>query len=123
MLISIFSFGFKHGTPVEADLLVDVRFLRNPYVVPELNPLDGREEPVRRYIEMQPEAQLFYDRYFSLVELLVSLYEREGKSSLTLAVGCTGGRHRSVAVAEKLASHLTELGRDVAMNHRDIDLA
>lgn len=122
MRISIVSFGFKHGPPVEADLLVDVRFLHNPYFVPDLNPLTGRDEPVSRYIEGQPEARLFYDRYFSLLELLMPLYEREGKLLLTLAMGCTGGRHRSVAVAEKVASYFRELGRDVAVKHRDIDL-
>ncbi|MDP9148832.1 MAG: RNase adapter RapZ [Myxococcota bacterium] len=107
MATRIVSFGFKYGTPVDADLLLDVRFLDNPYFVPELRPLTGLDEPVARYVLDAPETKEFLQRARSLLEYVMPKYEREGKSYLTIAVGCTGGRHRSVAVAEALARDLT----------------
>ncbi|MDP9037526.1 MAG: RNase adapter RapZ [Myxococcota bacterium] len=106
MATRLVSFGFKYGTPVDADLLLDVRFLDNPYFVPELRPLTGLDEPVARYVLDAPETQEFLRRARSLLEYVMPKYEREGKSYLTIAIGCTGGRHRSVAVAEALARDL-----------------
>jgi len=122
MQIRILSFGFKHGLPLEADLLIDVRFIPNPYYVSELKLLDGRDEKVREFVKKWPEMQAFFEKYCSLLEYLIPLYEKEGKSDLTLAIGCTGGRHRSVVVAEEIFARLKNLDREIALNHRDIEL-
>jgi UPF0042 nucleotide-binding protein len=122
MRIRILSFGFKHGLPLEADLLIDVRFIPNPYFVAALKKLDGREEQVQRFVKQWPETMEFFEKYFSLLEYLLPLYEKEGKPYLTLAVGCTGGRHRSVVIAEEIFAHLKGLGRGVTLTHRDIGL-
>jgi UPF0042 nucleotide-binding protein len=122
MRIEVLSFGFKYGVPPESDLLVDVRFIPNPYFMPELKSLDGLDERVRQFVEKWPETHIFMKKYFSLIEYLLPLYEKEGKSYLTIAVGCTGGRHRSVTIAEELGAHISSLGAQVAINHRDIDL-
>ena len=98
------SFGYKYGLPVDADLVVDCRFLPNPHWVPELRPLTGRDEQVRDYVLSRPGAQEFLDRYTEILAILVEGYQREGKRFMTLAVGCTGGKHRSVAIAEQLAA-------------------
>ncbi len=107
MVTRIVSFGFKYGTPVDADLVLDVRFLDNPYFVPELKALTGQDEPVARYVLAAPETQEFLRRTRSLLEYVMPKYEREGKSYLTIAIGCTGGRHRSVAIADALAQQLS----------------
>jgi RNase adapter protein RapZ len=103
---TVVSFGYKYGLPVDADLVVDCRFLPNPHWVPELRPLSGRDPAVRDYVLSQPGAQEFLDNYSKVLAITVDGYRREGKRYLTLAVGCTGGKHRSVAIAEQLASRL-----------------
>jgi UPF0042 nucleotide-binding protein len=120
MRMAVVSFGFKYGTPSEADLLIDVRFLPNPYFVPELKDLDGRHERVRQFVEKWPETRTFLEKYTSLLDFLLPLYEKEGKSYLTIAIGCTGGRHRSVTIAENIFHHYEALDRDVTLTHRDI---
>jgi UPF0042 nucleotide-binding protein len=121
MVTRIVSFGFKFGTPVDADLVLDVRFLENPHFVAELKPLSGLDEPVANYVLGAPETQEFLHRTRDLLEFVMPRYEREGKSYLTIAVGCTGGRHRSVAVAEALARGMSaSLATSVGVVHRDI---
>jgi RNase adapter protein RapZ len=121
MRISVISFGFKHGIPLDADLLVDVRFIPNPYFVPELKKLDGKDERVGLFIRSQAETQEFYKRFLSLLEYLIPLYEKEGKAYLTIAVGCTGGRHRSVTIGEDILAHVKGLGKEATLTHRDIE--
>ena len=123
MRISVLSFGFKYGVPLEADLLIDVRFIPNPYFIPELKKLDGKDERVRRFVKKWTETRGFFEKYFALLEYLLPLYEREGKSYLTIAVGCTGGRHRSVTIAEEMFEHLKEEKRELTLKHRDIELS
>jgi UPF0042 nucleotide-binding protein len=121
MVTRVVSFGFKFGPPVDADLVLDVRFLDNPYFVPELKALTGLDEPVARYVLSRPETQEFLQRTTSLLEYVMPRYEREGKSYLTIAIGCTGGRHRSVTIAEKLARVLEGATETrIAVVHRDI---
>jgi UPF0042 nucleotide-binding protein len=121
MRIQVLSFGFKHGIPGDADLVIDVRFLVNPYFVPELKDLDGETETVKRFVLENDDARLFLSKYFDLLDYLIPLYEKEGKAYLTIAIGCTGGRHRSVAIARRLYEHVQTAGREVAITHRDID--
>ncbi len=123
MRIGLVSFGFKYGVPLESDLLVDVRFITNPYFIPELRDLDGLNEHVRDFILKWPETREFINRYGRLLEYLVPFYEKEGKSYLTVAVGCTGGRHRSVTVAAELHRLLEKSGGDVSLSHRDLELS
>ncbi len=123
MRISVLSFGFKYSVPLEADLLIDVRFIPNPYFIPELKKLDGKDERVKQFVIKWTETQTFFEKYFALLEYLLPLYEREGKSYLTIAVGCTGGRHRSVTVAEMIFEHLKEEKRELTIKHRDIELS
>jgi len=122
MQIRVLSFGFKHGLPLESDLLIDVRFIPNPYFVKGLQGLDGKDERVQGFIKKWPETGIFLEKYFSLLEFLITLYEKEGKAYLTLGVGCTGGRHRSVTIAEEIFSRLNSLGRECTLFHRDIEL-
>ena len=120
MVTRIVSFGFKFGMPVDADLVLDVRFLDNPYFVPDLKPLTGLDEPVARYVLDAPETREFLKRTRALLEYVLPRYEREGKSYLTIAVGCTGGRHRSVAIAEAIARDLSaSYGTPIGVLHRD----
>jgi len=123
MRISVLSFGFKYGVPLEADLLIDVRFIPNPHFIPELKKLDGKDERVQQFVTKWTDTRKFFEKYFALLEYLLPLYEREGKSYLTIAVGCTGGRHRSVTVAEKILEHLKEEKRELTLKHRDINLS
>jgi UPF0042 nucleotide-binding protein len=118
--VDIVSFGFKHGLPLDADLVFDVRFLPNPHWVDELRPLDGRDEPVRDYVMRQDDAKAYLDELQRLFELTLPAYEREGKAYLSIAVGCTGGRHRSVSMAEALNAVLGELGYHPHVRHRDV---
>ncbi|MEW6673749.1 MAG: RNase adapter RapZ [Thermodesulfobacteriota bacterium] len=118
--IHILSFGFKYGLPLEADLVVDVRFLSNPYFIPELKPLDGESEAVRDYVFNGAETRAFLTKYLDLLDYLLPLYEKEGKSYITIAVGCTGGRHRSVVIARTLYEHIARSGKQVEIAHRDI---
>ena len=123
MRISVLSFGFKYGVPLEADLLIDVRFIPNPYFMPKLKKLDGKDERVQQFVTKWTETREFFEKYFALLEYLLPLYEREGKSYLTIAVGCTGGRHRSVTVAEKIFEHLKKEKGELTLKHRDIELS
>ncbi|GAA1079055.1 RNase adapter RapZ [Nocardiopsis composta] len=117
---NVVSFGFKHGLPVDADLVLDCRFLPNPHWVPELRPMTGRDEPVRDYVLAQNGAKEMLDAYTEVLRLLIAGYQREGKHYMTLAVGCTGGRHRSVAMAERFGEKLREEGVEVHVVHRDV---
>ena len=119
MQVSVVSFGYKHGLPLDVDLVLDCRFLPNPHWVEELRPQTGQDEAVRDYVLDQPEAKEFLARVDDLLELLLPAYVREGKSYLTLAVGCTGGNHRSVVIAEELARLLEERGFPPTVSHRD----
>ena len=121
MRISVLSFSYRRGVPREADLVFDVRFLKNPHYVPELKPLTGLDDEVAAFIETDPDYRPFIDRLEGLIGPLLPRFDAEGKSYLTIAVGCTGGRHRSVAVAKRLADWLREAGRSVTLSHRDTD--
>lgn len=120
MEVRVASFGFKHGVPMEADLVFDVRFLPNPYYVADLRPLTGLDERVRDYVFSSPQTGEFMDRLEEFVGWLLPRYEEEGKTALVIAVGCTGGHHRSVAVAHALAERLRKNGGPVAESHRDM---
>lgn len=116
------SFGFKFGTPVDADLLFDVRFLENPYFVPELRDLPGTTESVKKFVLTQPDSSGFLERVGALLEFCLPRFEREGKSYLTVAIGCTGGRHRSVVMTDELGALLSKrLGVAIDIVHRDVD--
>ncbi|MDR7415024.1 MAG: RNase adapter RapZ [Armatimonadota bacterium] len=121
LTITVLSFGYKHGLPMDADLVFDVRFLPNPHYVPELRPHPGTHPEVRAYVLASPEAQTFRGQMLEMVSFLLPHFIREGKSHLVIAIGCTGGRHRSVVFAEELGSHLRELGYAVRIRHRDLD--
>jgi UPF0042 nucleotide-binding protein len=121
MTISVLSFGFKFGIPHEANLIMDVRFLPNPYFVAELKELSGKEPQVKQYLMNHEETLIFLDKYLNLLDYLIPLHEKEGKAYLTIAVGCTGGRHRSVAMAEAVFDHIRQKQRCVKISHRDID--
>lgn len=122
MKINILSFGFKYGIPHDADLIMDVRFLLNPYFVPELKALDGKNENVKNYILNNDEARRFFKKYLDLLDYLIPMYEKEGKSYLTIAVGCTGGRHRSVTITEAVFEQIKKPDMQIIITHRDIDL-
>jgi len=117
---TVVSFGFKYGIPVDADLVADMRFLPNPHWVPELRHLSGRDSEVAGYVKERPEAQAFLDQYVGLVETVVEGYLREGKRFMTIAVGCTGGKHRSVAMTEEIAARMRARGLDARPMHRDL---
>ena len=121
MNIRVLSFGYKHGLPLDVDFVVDCRFLPNPHWVEDLRPLTGRDPAVAAYLEAQTITPEFLERLYSLLDLLVPAYEREGKSYLSVAVGCTGGQHRSVWVANELRGHLESEGYHPRISHRDID--
>ena len=118
--INIVSFGFKYGIPQDADLIIDVRFLANPYFVPELKDLDGETQKVKDYVLNNNETRIFLKKYLDLLDYLIPLYEKEGKAYLTITVGCTGGRHRSVTIACSIFKHLNKPGRQIEITHRDI---
>ncbi len=122
MKINILSFGFKYGIPDDADLVMDVRFLANPYFVPELRELDGKTEVVKAYVLNRGETVTFLNKYLNLLDYLIPLYEKEGKAYLTVGIGCTGGCHRSVAIAQALFEHINKPGRRVEIAHRDIEI-
>ncbi|MDO4890607.1 MAG: RNase adapter RapZ [Coriobacteriaceae bacterium] len=121
--VTVFSFGFKHGAPVDADVVIDVRFLPNPFYIPELRTLTGLDAPVRDFVMAQPETTEFLQRWSDLLETIMRGYEKEGKQQLAIGVGCTGGQHRSVALAEKTGEILASLGYNVQVAHRDLALA
>jgi UPF0042 nucleotide-binding protein len=117
---TVMSFGYKYGLPLDADLVVDVRFLPNPHWLPELRPLTGRNPEVRAYVLGQETAGEFIDSYMKILRLIGTGYQREGKRYLTLAVGCTGGKHRSVAISEELVARLAAEGVHTTVVHRDL---
>jgi UPF0042 nucleotide-binding protein len=120
--IRILSFGFKYGSPIDADLVFDVRFLRNPYFVDDLRHMTGHDEPVRAYVLDNEEGTAYVEVVNGFLDFCLPRFEREGRSYLTIAVGCTGGQHRSVAVAEAIRRHLTdEAARSVEVIHRDTE--
>jgi RNase adapter protein RapZ len=124
--VSLISFGFKYGTPLDVDMLLDVRFLPNPHYDPELRPLTGHDEPVREAVLGQHDTKEFLTRLHDLLAFLIPRYAAEGKTYFTLGIGCTGGRHRSVAIAEDLGRHLKEEGIgspeiDLFVRHRDLE--
>lgn len=121
MAVSVGSFGYKHGIPADADLVFDCRFLPNPHWVDDLRPGTGLDAPVRDYALDHPKAGAFLDHVTDLLRLLVPEYEEEGKAYLSIAFGCTGGHHRSVAVSEEVARRLREAGVEVTVAHRDIE--
>ncbi|HVD16390.1 MAG TPA: RNase adapter RapZ [Actinomycetota bacterium] len=121
MLVTVASFGFKYGLPLDADMVIDVRFLPNPHWVPELRPHTGLEPPVRDYVLGIDETKLFMDRLRDLLDVALPGYVREGKQYLTIAIGCTGGRHRSVVLAEELGAWLASHDFRVHVSHRDVE--
>jgi UPF0042 nucleotide-binding protein len=121
LAVTLISFGFKHGAPIDADLVFDVRFLPNPHFVDNLRPLDGRDPAVRQFIFRHHDSQELLRRLQDLLRFLLPAYQREGKAYLTVAVGCTGGRHRSVAMVEELTRFLDGLGAAPSVVHRDLD--
>jgi len=120
MVVSVLSFGYKYGIPPEADLVFDVRFLANPNFVPNLRRLTGADEPVVRYLRRQTDTEAFLRRLLSLVRFVLPRHEREGRSYLTIAVGCTGGRHRSVMMANAVGAAVKRRGYPVRVYHRDV---
>jgi UPF0042 nucleotide-binding protein len=120
MRATVISFGFKYGIPVDADLVADMRFLPNPHWIPELQPLTGRDAAVSDYVLGMPEAEEFLSEYVDLIETVVRGYLREGKRFMTVAIGCTGGKHRSVAMTEEIASRLRDRGVQSRPLHRDL---
>ncbi|MEA5019484.1 MAG: RNase adapter RapZ [Gordonibacter sp.] len=121
--VTVYSFGFKHGAPLDADLVMDVRFLPNPYYDPQLRPLTGLDKRVRDYVLYRPETEEFEKRWRSLLDCVMPGYVAEGKQQLAIAIGCTGGQHRSVALAESTGDYLKAKGYRVSLAHRDLALA
>ncbi len=121
--VTVYSFGFKHGAPLDADLVMDVRFLPNPYYDPQLRPLTGLDAPVRDFVLYRPETEEFQKRWRALLDCVMQGYVAEGKQQLAIGIGCTGGQHRSVALAEATADYLKAKGYRVSIAHRDLKLA
>lgn len=117
---TVMSFGFKYGLPVDADFVADLRWLPNPFWIPELRDLRGIDAPVNDYVVAQEGAREFLDRFTAVIDLATEGYLREGKRFATIAVGCTGGKHRSVAIAENLAARLVKVGLEITVVHRDL---
>ncbi len=122
MRIKVMSFGFKHGIPHDTDLVMDVRFLANPYFIPDLKDFSGKDENVRTYILSHATTHTFLTKFKDIIDFLIPLYEKEGKSYLTIAIGCTGGQHRSVMIAEEIYSYINKPGRPADIRHRDLDI-
>jgi UPF0042 nucleotide-binding protein len=120
-VVNVASFGFRHATPATAELLFDVRFLPNPYFEEHLRDRTGRDRPVAEYVLKSPEGAELVERLCDLLRFLLPLYDAEGKSYLTVGIGCTGGRHRSVVIAEEVAAVLRKGGREVNVEHRDVE--
>jgi RNase adapter protein RapZ len=120
LLVTVESFGYKYGVPVDADLMFDMRFLANPFFVEDLRLKTGKEADVAAYVLQRPEAETFLTQIGALLHTTLPFYVREGKSYLTVAIGCTGGRHRSVAVAEELGRRIRGWGYTVHLRHRDV---
>lgn len=120
--VVVVAFGFKYGIPMDADLVFDVRFLPNPHYVESLRPLTGDMEPVREYVFQSPVTRRFLQKLFDLMAFLLPHYVKEGKTQLVVGIGCTGGRHRSIAIADRLAGFLKERGYSVSVEYRDRDI-
>jgi len=120
MKINVLSFGYKNGIPLNADLLIDVRFLKNPFFEKDLKDLNGESEEVRKYVLENEESRLFLKKYLDLLDFLIPLYEKEQKAYLTIAIGCTGGQHRSVTIARLIYEHIEKTGKPASLIHRDI---
>jgi RNase adapter protein RapZ len=120
LVIHVTSFGYRYGVPSDADIVLDVRFLSNPYFIEELKHFDGHNPHVRDYVLGSEESRIFIQKLYELMAFLIPLYEREGKSRLNIALGCTGGRHRSVVLANQLGAHFLDKNYMVTINHRDI---
>jgi len=118
--ITVVSFGFKYGVPVDAELMADMRFLPNPYWVPELRPRTGLDADVASYVRDRPDAQEFLERYLPVIDTVGDGYLREGKRFMTVAIGCTGGKHRSVAMSEEIVARLRAVGLEAEATHRDL---
>jgi UPF0042 nucleotide-binding protein len=123
LTVSVFSFGFKHGMPADADIVIDVRFLANPYYEAHLRTLTGLNDEVRAFVLAQDETRRFLKSWWDLLDVIMPGYVREGKQVLSIGVGCTGGQHRSVVLAEETGRHLRQTGYDLAITHRDLALA
>jgi UPF0042 nucleotide-binding protein len=123
MLVSVVSFGFRYGIPSDADLVFDVRFLPNPHFIPKLRPFTGKDRRVARYIRSFPQTKHFVQRIEGLLRYLIPHYINEGKSYLTVALGCTGGKHRSVTLAEVIGGDLERSGYATKVVHRDLEKA
>lgn len=119
--VELVSFGFKYGLPIDADIVMDVRFLPNPHYIDDLRPQTGLDQPVYDYVMQQPETEPFYKKFTELLEYSLPGYKREGKSNVTIAIGCTGGRHRSVALVERIGRKISADGYAVNISHRDKD--
>ena len=119
--IQVVSFGFKYGLPIDADIVMDVRFLPNPHYIEELRPLTGQDHAVYDYVMSQPETKTFYHKFMELLDFVIPGYKKEGKSSVTIAIGCTGGQHRSVALTERTGRELMSDSYHVTISHRDKD--
>ncbi|AZP04619.1 RNase adapter RapZ [Jeotgalibaca ciconiae] len=117
--IEVVSFGFKYSAPIDADIVMDVRFLPNPHYIDELRPLTGLDKAVYDYVMQQPETETFYRKFTDLLDYIIPGYKKEGKTSVTIAIGCTGGQHRSVALSERVGLHLSNDGYAVNISHRD----
>jgi UPF0042 nucleotide-binding protein len=123
MRIQVVSFGFKYGVPHDADLIIDVRFLVNPYFVSKLKHLDGTHKKIKKFVLDHTETRAFLNKYMELLDYLIPLYEKEGKAYLTIGVGCTGGRHRSVTIAGAIFDHVRKTKDQIEIVHRDINQA
>jgi RNase adapter protein RapZ len=121
LIVNIISFGFKYGVPIECDLIFDVRFIPNPYYIESMKKLTGKSDSVRDFVLGMPETVEFLDKLNSMLDFLIPNYVKEGKSQLVIGIGCTGGRHRSVAIADKLNENLTEKHHRTIVEHRDIE--
>lgn len=121
MKATLLSFGYSYGLPAEADIVMDVRLLPNPFFVRELRALTGKDKEVKDYVLKQEETAQFLRRFSEMIQYLIPLYEKEGKSYLTIAVGCTGGKHRSVVITEELAAMVGQQGKEITVRHRDIE--
>lgn len=121
LVVEVQSFGFRYGVPLESSIVMDVRFLPNPFFVPELKARSGLEDDVRDYVLDNTVTAAFFDYFFPLLDMLLPAHRQEGKAYLTVSIGCTGGRHRSVAVAEATGMHLQEIWPEVRITHRDIE--
>ena len=121
IMISVLSFGFKYGIPEDSDLVFDVRFLPNPYYIPDLKPQTGNDRAVYDYVMSSPQAVTFEKQLFEMVEFLIPNYILEGKNQLVISIGCTGGKHRSVTIVNALAKHMKQLPYSIKVEHRDIE--